>query len=791
MVETEEENALMLLEEHDQILTAIIKKNSGQIIKHIGDSIFAEFDDTLNCTKSAIKMQSELRNRNLISRDNQKITIRIGIHTGMVFEKENDLFGNDVNLCSRIESIAPHGGIAASCNLFNNLTNASGIFGRKIGFVKLKNIKDPQELYKIYLDREDYEAETENELRKNQIENGANIIVDINDFQIEEIFSVGMLVLKGKSDNKDENLGYIITDQIISHFQKIKQINMPNINDSQLYVDSDLPLTEIARRLEINNLIYGSIRQNSNQITLNMNMLDTVKGDIVWSEKISGNPNNLGILCGRIIESILKQFEINIPSKIRKLMSKSMTDNSTALTNYYQGMNYIEKAKTKEDLIHARDNFVKASEQDSNFVESVAQLAVTYNKLGSYQDSDGYIQDAILLADSLGSEGSKAMVYNCAGILFKAWNKYDKALPYFEKALKIQVHLEDQLMEAKILNNLAGCYSNTSNPDKAEKLLLRSIGIKERLEEGKSLAVSYGAMGDAFLIKGDISKAILHLQKSLGQFIYYKMDYYACRISVILAMAQNDIGNYAEVERYLKLAYPICVELNESLMLGKICYYEGKLSENKGNDDKAIEHYTNSIEYFQEGELYRPLIYSIISLGMLQVRIGFFSAAKKQFSKAESLLKRISEPQAKLSITINKLYLSSLMGDSALEDCDHALNELKTNEVDENSHSMWWMVAKTYYHLDAKQKAKDCQKKAQNNLHQFSRKISDKKMRKSFLHSDLIKKEIWLDLSKIDIPMMADKVTNDILKFCPSCGKSNENQNKFCSGCGQNLLKDS
>ena len=131
------------------------------------------------------------------------------------------------------------------------------------------------------------------------------------------------------------------------------------------------------------------------------------------------------------------------------------------------------------------------------------------------------------------------------------------------------------------------------------------------------------------------------------------------------------------------------------------------------------------------------------------------------------------------------------MEDCALEDCNHALNELKTHEVDENFHSMWWMVAKTYYHLDAKKKAKDYQKKAQNNLHQFSRKISDKKMRKSFLHSDLIKKEIWLDLSKIDIPMMADKVTNDILKFCPSCGKSNENQNKFCSGCGQNLQKTS
>jgi predicted amidophosphoribosyltransferase len=69
--------------------------------------------------------------------------------------------------------------------------------------------------------------------------------------------------------------------------------------------------------------------------------------------------------------------------------------------------------------------------------------------------------------------------------------------------------------------------------------------------------------------------------------------------------------------------------------------------------------------------------------------------------------------------------------------------------------------------------------------------ISDEKMRESFLYSDLIRKEIWLDLSKIDILMMADKVTNDILKFCPSCGETNENQNKFCSGCGLNLQKGS
>ena len=121
MVEKGEEDALFILEEHNQILTSIIKNNSGKIIKHIGDSIFAEFKNNKNCVISAINIQDELKKRNEISRKSQKITIRIGIHTGTVYEREDDLFGNDVNLCSRIEGIAPHGGIAASVNVFDDL----------------------------------------------------------------------------------------------------------------------------------------------------------------------------------------------------------------------------------------------------------------------------------------------------------------------------------------------------------------------------------------------------------------------------------------------------------------------------------------------------------------------------------------------------------------------------------------------------------------------------------------------------------------------------------------------
>ena len=108
------------------------------------------------------------------------------------------------------------------------------------------------------------------------------------------------------------------------------------------------------------------------------------------------------------------------------------------------------------------NSFLKNKEYDL-YVEKIIfstdlRLAGTMDVLVRLHESDEYIQKALKIIDSLGSEGSKAMVFNCAGILFKERNRYKDAISYLEKALEIQVHLEDQLMEAKILNNLGHCF---------------------------------------------------------------------------------------------------------------------------------------------------------------------------------------------------------------------------------------------------------------------------------------------------------------------------------------------
>ena len=118
MVSRDEKGAMELLSIHDKIIEPILDDHGGEIIKKIGDSIFARFKSPLEGVETAIKIQKKLKKRNSISDSQNKFQIRIGLHLGNVIEKDNDLFGHDVNLCSRIESIAPRGGIAASHDAF-------------------------------------------------------------------------------------------------------------------------------------------------------------------------------------------------------------------------------------------------------------------------------------------------------------------------------------------------------------------------------------------------------------------------------------------------------------------------------------------------------------------------------------------------------------------------------------------------------------------------------------------------------------------------------------------------
>ena len=144
--------ALKLLEEHRQLLRTLFRKHEGTEIKTIGDAFLVEFTSTLEAICCAAEIQEALKDYDAVaSGQSVKIQIRIGLHMGDVVYRENDVFGDGVNIASRIEPLAKPGGICLSQQVYDQVHNKFAGKFIKLGAVTLKNIQTPLNVYRLLL----------------------------------------------------------------------------------------------------------------------------------------------------------------------------------------------------------------------------------------------------------------------------------------------------------------------------------------------------------------------------------------------------------------------------------------------------------------------------------------------------------------------------------------------------------------------------------------------------------------------------------------------------------------
>src|SRR5205085_8116659 len=143
--------ALELLEEHRQLLRQIFPRFHGTEIKTIGDAFLVEFNSALEAAQCAIEIQRALAKRNADASANRQIEVKIGIHIGDVVHRSGDVYGDGVNIASRIEPLAGAGGVCVSMDVERQIRNALETRFEKLGPTELKNISLPMDLFRIVL----------------------------------------------------------------------------------------------------------------------------------------------------------------------------------------------------------------------------------------------------------------------------------------------------------------------------------------------------------------------------------------------------------------------------------------------------------------------------------------------------------------------------------------------------------------------------------------------------------------------------------------------------------------
>src|SRR5437868_61505 len=147
----DEKLAQELLEEHRQLLREIFPRFHGTEIKTIGDAFLVEFNSALEAAQCAIAIQRALAKRDADAPAERQIQVRIGVHIGDVVHRSGDVYGDGVNIASRIEPLAAAGGICISMDVERQIRNKLNARLDKLAPTELKNISVAMDLFRIVL----------------------------------------------------------------------------------------------------------------------------------------------------------------------------------------------------------------------------------------------------------------------------------------------------------------------------------------------------------------------------------------------------------------------------------------------------------------------------------------------------------------------------------------------------------------------------------------------------------------------------------------------------------------
>ena len=638
MAANDESHALNLLDEHDIILNRCIADHNGIIIKHIGDAIFAEFPRSTDAINASIKIQKQLKHKNDISPKTDQIFIRIGLHAGQVTEKNSDLFGNEVNLCSRIEGTALPGAIACSPEIMDGQDDQ---FTRSCGFVKLKNIPKAHQIFRLYCNENEYRSQSNQELN-NALLNQGVMIVESDDIPLA-YQTLAFIYPDNLGDSKYEFFCYEFFKKLIDDSNKIELLRAPSLNEMIQYKQSGNDISKISTDLSAEYISHLTIHPTQNKFKVNVEItsMNTLKK--IYDKSFSGEINQTREVSGKIILDISQNLGLEITDDLRKIFHQKIEVDNNAYLLYLKGKNYSEHISVSKDLERSKKVLKDAIKIDDNFPEAYAALGNTHKLLGEYEDAEEMLEYALDLAEDSNDPETLSLVDNYLGILYKATGNIKKSINFFEKALKYQQNVNDRYMQAHIYNNISQCYSTLGDNDLAINLIVRAKTIYIDFENNEKLGMSYGMLGNIYKDQGDIEKSIESYDKAKSIFFKEKMYFNYAQALILESESCLLLNKNDEAWKNLNESMKYAKSFDNPIMNGKIAFMMGQTHYNKSELNESLDYINESIEIYND--LNNKLMLSRAHVIKTDILIQ-----KKQISSAEKSLEKTKKYSRRLNL---------------------------------------------------------------------------------------------------------------------------------------------
>lgn len=234
--------------------------------------------------------------------------------------------------------------------------------------------------------------------------------------------------------------------------------------------------------------------------------------------------------------------------------------------------------------------------------ESIAtgNMGVVYATKGELDKALGYFEEALKLDEELGRKEGMAANFGNIGIVNRIKGELDKALEYHEKALKLDEELGRKEGMAAVYGNIGIVYRRKGEFDKALEYYKKALKLDEELGSKGRMAADYGNIGNVYVNRGELDKVLEYFKKALE--LNKELER---RIGI--ANLLGNMGTVYAIKRELDKAleyFEKALELDEEMGRKKERAAHltniGYIHSEKGEFDKALEFYKKTLKIFRE-----------------------------------------------------------------------------------------------------------------------------------------------------------------------------------------------
>ncbi len=528
-----------------EVVEPALVEHDGRIVKKTGDGMLVEFGSVVDAARGAVAIQKAMRKRHVEQPLDRSIAFRIGINLGEIIVEADDIYGDGVNIASRIQALAEPGGICVSQIVADQIGDKLGLAFLDIGEHELKNIARPLRVFRV-------------KLPENGMPTAGPPMRTIPGFRDRPAIAV-LPFTNMSGDSDQEYFADGLTEDIITALASWRSFPVIARNSVFTYKGRNIDLRAVGRELGAHYVLEGSVRRQESRVRITAQLVEAETNHHVFADRYDRDVTD--------VFAVQDEIETSIVGAIEPELLRAESDRAASAPQLFSAYDFLQRGLwhhyryTAVDNLEAQEFFRKSLAIEPNYAQAAAALAVTlvHRVMHGWQADDGSLKsEAASLAQRAVSLDPRA-----------PQARYALALSYMHTT---HIHLAIREMEEVIRlhpshavarANLGNLYNYVNQPDRARESVLMAMRLSPNdprkfiwmpalagsyyLAGRNDEAIDAGRHGHA--MKPDYPAPLRYVIAALGQ------SGRAAEAKELLPVLRQNDGDLAGTEAYLRRYY--------------------------------------------------------------------------------------------------------------------------------------------------------------------------------------------------------------------------------------------